>query len=282
MQIHEIKDASGRLTMVTLSQSPGSSVTVNLYGATVTSWKSQNKEKLFLSSLAKLDGSKPVRGGIPLVFPQFGPGALPQHGFARTSWWTLAETHEHGEAAVASFVLRDTEETRASKWPYKFVLTYTVNLTSTTLSTIMRYENVDGVPFEFTSLMHTYLRVSDIAKTRVTGLSGLQYVDKVKGVRAQEDREEVTVDANEDRVYEKVPGDVAVWCEGAGVEVKRFNFEDVVFWNPWADKAREMSDFGDEEYKEMVCVEAGTVTNKISLKPGQAVTCGQLLTAKNA
>lgn len=48
----------------------GESVDVLLYGATVTSWKdSAGNEKLWLSDAAVLDGSAPVRGGIPLVFP---------------------------------------------------------------------------------------------------------------------------------------------------------------------------------------------------------------------
>jgi len=49
----------------------GESVFVHLYGATVTSWKSNGglKENLWLSTSAKLDGSKAIRGGIPIVFP---------------------------------------------------------------------------------------------------------------------------------------------------------------------------------------------------------------------
>lgn len=47
----------------------GESIVVHLYGATVTSWKSDGQEQLFLSQKAVLDGSKPIRGGIPLVFP---------------------------------------------------------------------------------------------------------------------------------------------------------------------------------------------------------------------
>lgn len=55
---------------VTANLPTGERVEILLYGATVISWKSANgKENLFLSSKAHLDGSKPVRGGIPLVFP---------------------------------------------------------------------------------------------------------------------------------------------------------------------------------------------------------------------
>lgn len=48
----------------------GESIEVLLHGATVTSWKDRaGNERLWLSDAAKLDGSKAVRGGIPLVFP---------------------------------------------------------------------------------------------------------------------------------------------------------------------------------------------------------------------
>ena len=62
---------------VVASLPSGESVEVLLYGATVISWKSKNgKENLFLSSKAHLDGSKAVRGGIPLVFPVSCPRYL--------------------------------------------------------------------------------------------------------------------------------------------------------------------------------------------------------------
>ena len=72
------------------------------YGATVISWKSPDVagaeplERFFVSSKASLDGSKPVRGGIPIVFPVFGAPELPQfsnlkqHGYARCSTWSFA------------------------------------------------------------------------------------------------------------------------------------------------------------------------------------------------
>lgn len=48
----------------------GETVEVLLHGATVLSWKDAGgNEKLWLSEGAVLDGSKAVRGGIPLVFP---------------------------------------------------------------------------------------------------------------------------------------------------------------------------------------------------------------------
>lgn len=55
---------------VTATLPTGESIEILLYGATIISWKTGNgEEKLWLSDAAKLDGSKAVRGGIPLVFP---------------------------------------------------------------------------------------------------------------------------------------------------------------------------------------------------------------------
>ncbi|KAJ2548178.1 ATP-dependent RNA helicase dbp7 [Coemansia sp. RSA 1933] len=271
-------NASGELERIVLSGPKGASAEIYMYGATVTSWKSLGKERLFVSTQAKLDGSKPVRGGIPLVFPQFGPGDLPQHGFARTSTWTLAQAEVHGEGVYACLELRDSAETRASRWPYKFLIQYTVDLTASKLSTIMKFENVDVRPFDFTALMHTYFRVPSIADTAVVGLKGVEYADKIKGTEGEmEARESVSINANEDRVYRDVPGVVSVGYGGERILVRRFNFKDIVLWNPWAQKAAEMSDFADSEYNEMICVEAGTVASKVSLCPGQVISCGQLL-----
>ncbi|KAJ2772417.1 hypothetical protein IWQ57_001774, partial [Coemansia nantahalensis] len=176
--VAHVAGADGATERVVLRCPDGASAEVYLYGATITSWKSRGAERLFVSALAKLDGSRPIRGGIPLVFPQFGPGELPQHGFARTRKWELVSTEARGISAVANLELRDDETTRASAWPYAFSLRYTITLTATTLSAIMKIENFDDREFSFTALQHTYFGVPDIAATTVTGLDGCVYADK--------------------------------------------------------------------------------------------------------
>jgi len=43
-----------------------------------------------------------------------------------------------------------------------------------------------------------------------------------------------------------------------------------VLWNPWIAKAQQMPDFGNEEYKQIVCVESGNVgQNRVTLAPGR-------------
>lgn len=85
-----------------------------MFGATVISWKAREKggpgepiERIFVSSKAILDGSKAIRGGIPVVFPCFGPpehpdhSKLPQHGFARNEFWTFDSVVMDNDAGVS-------------------------------------------------------------------------------------------------------------------------------------------------------------------------------------
>lgn len=90
------------LECITLHHPSGARATVTLHGATVIEWTaggspsaSRDENLLFVSDQAVFDGKKAIRGGIPLVFPQFGAGlngptgCLPSHGFARVSKWSF-------------------------------------------------------------------------------------------------------------------------------------------------------------------------------------------------
>jgi glucose-6-phosphate 1-epimerase len=70
------------LATVTISQGSDYSVEIYLHGATVTSWKHASVERIFVSSIAIWNGVKAIRGGIPVVWPQFGQPnpSMPQHG----------------------------------------------------------------------------------------------------------------------------------------------------------------------------------------------------------
>lgn len=117
---------------VVASAEDGSHVCIYLLGATLTEYCSEPgaPNLLHVSTKAIYDGKKAIRGGIPIVFPQFGPGKLPQHGFARTSMWNV-ESVEGGKVHLS---LRDSEETRAV-WPFAFRLDYRVSCSKAALTT---------------------------------------------------------------------------------------------------------------------------------------------------
>ncbi|KAI4148246.1 MAG: hypothetical protein LQ340_005163 [Diploschistes diacapsis] len=282
----------------------GDRIEVLLHGATVVSWKSgSGKENLFLSSKAHLDGSKPVRGGIPLVFPLFGPPSssheptskLPQHGFARSSRWeylgkTSSESFAIGSSGADASVKLDfglsdamLDEKDKAAWPHAFGLTYSITLSSGELATSLQVANTGASPLEFRALFHTYLAVQDISTTTVSGLESLPFIDKVSSSQSQSDASNtpLTFTSETDRIYsnpasETQLGDheqkpVTVLSSGRPVyEVRREGLGDVVVWNPWSEKAKGMSDFAPEDaWKKMVCVEAGSVARWNKLEGGE-------------
>ena len=136
---------SGGLEFVCMRHASGSTVTVQLFGAHVTSLKTPSgDELLWMSSASALDGSAPIRGGIPVVFPQFGSAALPgiadgcelpMHGFARRfRWRVVAQRTREGGTLELRLELRPTDldgaEGQAVRkaWSHDFVLRYTILL----------------------------------------------------------------------------------------------------------------------------------------------------------
>ncbi|PUU73686.1 galactose mutarotase-like domain-containing protein [Tuber borchii] len=262
---------------VKLSLPTGESAEILLHGATVISWVAGGGENLFLSEKAALDGSKPVRGGIPLVFPVFGKStegptaALPQHGFARIcKWELLGRTSETDTSIQVDFGLGPENLTveQRKQWPYDFGLIYSVNLSKSSLETKMLVRNEGSETFDFNFLFHTYLRIPDVNNLTIEGLKGTSYKCKVTKSEAVEEMVELSVGSEVDRVYANVPDTVQVKNGGEAIfKVDRTNLEDVVVWNPW-EGASKMADFGPEDgYKNMICIEAGAVSKWHTLEP---------------
>ncbi len=274
-----MKDGSRTLTVpgglpaIRLEHPSGAAAVVCLNGAHVTSWTlPDGEEMIFLSRRSRWEPGKAIRGGIPLVFPQFGPGPLPQHGFARTSQWTPGDVEEDAADGVrASFTLEDSDSTR-SLWPHRFSARLTVTLRSGSLSLLLTVGNRNDSPFEFQTAFHTYFRVADISAVRLEGLKGVEYVDSLRGgVRESEEREAVTIDRETDRIYAGAPAELRLVDAGRGrtVTLRSEGLPDVVVWNPWVDKSRRMEDFGDDEYPSMLCVETGAILTPVSLGAGE-------------
>jgi glucose-6-phosphate 1-epimerase len=247
------------------------SAEIYLHGATVVSWKILEQDLLFVSDKTVYSTSKGIRGGVPVVFPQFGAGPLPQHGFARVKPWTLKETNVHKQTGdvTAVLTLTDDEETR-KLWPYKFLLTITIVLKPTSFSQQLIVENQDEKPFEFTSLLHTYYSVNDIKNTTISGLKDLEYLDKPTNfTRCKQEEEKITFNGEVDRVYENGGSREIVIDDGGNCDLvlKCTGFQDVVVWNPAAERAKSMADLGEDNYPKFVCVEPGSVAKPVTLQP---------------
>lgn len=254
--------------------SPGSTVEATAFGGHVLSWRCRGRERLYLSPHASVGAGKAIRGGIPVIFPQFaerGPG--PRHGFARTCAWDAVET---GPERLL-FRFADDETTRAS-WPHRFVAELSVEPASDRLRTALTIRNRGDEVFEFTAALHTYLRVADVAGTLVHGLEDRPYLDSTRqGLRCEPDDAPVRFEAELDRIYPDVHRPLRLTDGEELLRLEAEGFSDVVVWNPGRELAAGMNDLGADEYHRFVCVEAAAVLVPIRLEPGQAWTGAQIL-----
>ncbi|KAI8141571.1 galactose mutarotase-like domain-containing protein [Fennellomyces sp. T-0311] len=271
--------------VIYLSHPSGATAAIALYGATVTSWTVDGTERLFVSKLAVRDGSKAIRGGIPLVFPIFGTKEqiqLPQHGFARNTYWEYVGLINDNDEVSVRFTLKDTQldPKLRNGWPHSFRLTYTVSLTAKSLKTVLGLKNEDEDTFEFNTLLHTYFHAPNIADVTVDGLKSLSFIDKVQdGAKGDETRDQVAVASEVDRIYCDVPDKLQVnFGKEYSIAIQKTGLKDTVVWNPWTDKAKAMGDFGDDEFHNMICVEVGSVADWVKLGGGESWTGGQELT----
>ncbi len=130
----------------------------------------------------RFDGQSPIRGGIPVCWPQFNlRGPLPKHGFARTLPWT-AEPQADDRRDTAVLVLRDGAATRAL-WPHAFRARLTVTLAARSLRVALAIDNMGGEPWSFAAALHSYLRVDEATEARLEGLQGANRWDAVRDDR---------------------------------------------------------------------------------------------------
>ncbi|KAL1437793.1 hypothetical protein MTO96_048640 [Rhipicephalus appendiculatus] len=247
------------------------------FGATLTSWKVDGQEMLFLSKKSLQDGKSPIRGGIPLVFPNFGAWDLgPHHGFAHTSFWSVQPSDvtsmqgENGSKAIV-LSLKDNDYTH-SIWNHGFRLVYRIELQKAKLRLELTVENTGTDMFEFTTLMHPYWRMADVRKCTLSGCHGALYADKTKDFcESREERECVTVSQWTDNIYKSTERVHMLTAVGAGktLKIEKENLPDTVVWNPWAKIASELEDLDAEEYLHMLCVEPGHVAQPVRLEPSQ-------------
>ena len=261
----------GELDTVTIRHASGSSAEIAIQGAHVTSWKRTNgEEMLFVSANSRFAPGQPIRGGIPVVFPQFAAlGPLPGHGFLRTATWEVADvSRDPNGAAFALFQVRDTDAMR-TLWPHPFRATLRVTLDEA-LATAITIENVGDDAFPFHCALHTYLRVGDLTKVSIRGLEGATYQDRrAKNAQRRESRRPLRIEGETDRLYVGRPERLRIRDESLGrtVFVDRIGFNDVVIWNPGEERARTSTGLAEGEYLTMLAVESAQVVPPVQLAP---------------
>lgn len=278
--VHEVLQRHGR-PHLRLRADDGASAEISLFGAHVTSWQpAPGRERLYLSPNAAWREGAAIRGGIPVIFPQFGGrGPLTKHGFARTLDWAFTglEPSPHGPAAALE--LRDSDATRAI-WPHRFLARVHVALAPGALHVGLEVRNDDQAPLSFTAALHTYLRVDALSGTTLLGLETSPFLDSTRGDTPTPPSGEPPHFGHEiDRIYPDTRTATVVLADGAHrVRIGADDLPDTVVWNPGPTLAAALSDLGAGEHEHFVCVESAAVIAPVVLAPGASWTGWQHLT----
>ena len=245
--------------------------TLYTHGAHVTEFQPADGEPiLWMSGASRFENGKAIRGGVPLVFPWFGPHEkdpnAPSHGLVRTLEWSV-EAVERLENDSIRITLGITVD--------KFSVAYRVTVAeSLGLEMIVTNDSEEQVVFE--QAFHTYLNVGDVRQIGVRGLEGVTYIDKLdQQSRKVQSDSPITFAAETDSVYVDTESTVHVVDPvfGRTIEVSKRGSRSTVVWNPWIDKSKRMADFGDDEWPGMVCIESGNIAdNSVKLPPGQSTS----------
>ena len=271
-----IEAGAGGLTRVAIT-SAVCQAHVYLHGAHVTHWQPAGASPvLFLSEQSLFAPGKAIRGGIPVIFPWFGPNAerkdLPVHGFARTREWELESVEKWPDETVALVLRLISDDASRALWPHDFVLRLRV-MASRQLELRLEVENWSEDAFTFEEALHTYLAVREVRQVSVAGLEGVQYLDKTDGLQRKTQEGAIRFESETDRVYTCTEA-ACVLDDPAGsrrLRIGKDGSRTTVVWNPWIGKAAALPDFGDEEWPRMACVEtANAATDAITLQPRES------------
>lgn len=263
----EVSSGKGGLSRI-LVKTGVSSAEIYPLGAHVTSFQKDGEAPLlFMSEESWFEVGSPIRGGVPVIFPWFGPReGLPSHGFARTVEWDVTEAVELADGAVRLRFRMPTVK------PYQVEFTVTVG---ETLAMELIVLNDGEKETEFETCLHTYFHVGLIDSVSVSGLKGCEYYNQVKKENLFDPEDPIRIREEVDRVYydTSAPVEIEDASLGRTITVTKSGSLSTVVWNPWVAKSKAMPDFGENEFRHMVCVESGNMgKNKVALLPGQSAT----------
>ncbi len=248
--------------------------TLSTYSGQVLSYrpKGQAHDLLFVSDKAYYEDGKAIKGGIPVCWPWFGPDpdgkGRPAHGFVRNRQWQVSASESLADGSTKVIMsLTESDETRGI-WPHPFRLSIEITVgDSLRIELVTHNSGTENVTIS--QALHTYFQVGDISKVSVLGLEGAEYIDKVDDSTRKIQTGPVTIDAEVDRIYTGVTGELVIDDASLGrkIHITSTGCSTAVVWNPWAETAASMADLDDDDYRKMICVEtanAGPETVEIA------------------
>lgn len=246
---------------------------IALNGAHVMDWIPEGHDPvLYISADAVLETGKPIRGGIPVCWPWFGPhpsdASKPAHGFVRQMLWEVDAARESESEVELVLKIADSDATKAL-WPHAFTARLHVRM-GAHLEVTLQVANTGDAPWKMTGALHTYLNVEDVRKISIHGLHGTQYVEGRLSPDKRPQHGPVVIDQEVDRLY---VSDATIIVHdpkwGREILLEKGGSLATVVWNPWIEKSKRLADLPDEAYPEFLCIEAANAgEDVVEVAPG--------------
>ena len=269
------REGVGGLVFADLANEQGNAV-VALQGGHLIDWTPKGQEAvIWLSRNSKFSLGKPIRGGVPVCWPWFGPhsreGSFPAHGFARTAAWQVANAGIIDGEITRLELMLSWNDAFKRYWPYQTEALIQISLGSA-LEIELISRNTGTIPVCLSEALHTYFNVGDIRDIFIHGLEDCEYLDKVDAMKRKRQHGVIRIKEETDRVYLDTESDCFIEDPHLGrrIRISKQGSRSTVVWNPWREKAAKMEDFGADGYLNMVCVEsANAAVEVVSILPGK-------------
>jgi D-hexose-6-phosphate mutarotase len=251
---------------------------VALQGAHVMAFRPAGKsELLWVSPKTSFSKGVPIRGGIPLCLPWFGPaqdGAM--HGFARIKEWTVTKAERLPNGGTRLALELAGGAVTSALWPHAFCFRLEIEA-GTTLKMTLSAQNRGGDTAPLAFAFHTYFAVPKVYAAHVSGLDGATYIDKMDNLARKPQTGDVTIESITDRVYLNVPQRQTISTGVGRIDIES-DTRCAVVWNAW-NNDKNIPDLGEGNHVGYLCVERGDVADHaVALQPGQSYQAWMTIT----
>jgi len=266
-------------------------------GAQVLSYRQGEATPLiWLSEEAAFKRGQAVRGGVPVCWPWFGDLArnpepvqaayqgsqpAPAHGLVRNIDWALERSDS--TADCATLVLAGNAKCDLPGWPHAVDVRMQINLDEKGLHLSLTNHNRGDAAVALSQALHTYFAISDIHQVAVEGLDGRPYIETLEDWQQRRQQGELIFEGETDRIYLDLPSSLSLRDPGLKrrINLTTSGSRSAVLWNPWIAKAQRLSQFADDAWQRMLCIEtANVMADIVELAPGASHTLAVSITAE--
>lgn len=247
-----------------------------LYGAHITSFRPhRGNEMLWMSQDSLFEEGKAIRGGIPVCFPWFGPhptdANLPQHGFARLTYWEVNRTSSLPNGETQICLSLNSSAFSKTYWPYDFYaeLIFTIG---NKLSVEFQINNTSKEAFSYSSALHSYFLISSIENIAISGLEKTSYHNQLDGSDGTQEEELLNITAPTTHHYYNTQADCVIIDPvfRRRTRIAKEGSKATTVWNPGEETCARMTDMHEDAFIEFVCVETvNAFEDTIHLQPGK-------------